>query len=227
MRPISFALLCCVVACGPSGPHTQIDAVTVGWMDWPAEVNAGQPFRTRMIVSAVCALNPRFYAGSSADFSAVTFAPYFKVDDDHIACFQGTTEILVSLSIDTAGTAPGLPAVTARSYEMRAAAWPPLTTVARSIPVRTFGAVVVRPTGESPDPSRRNAAGQVYLQRDSLGCARIRPVGVWAPQGAMVLEDQADTLGVSGAFVQGYIHDASVTVCGETRVFRLVARVSN
>lgn len=225
MRPISFALLCCVAGCGPSGPQTKVDAVTVGWMDWPAEVNAGQPFRTRLIVSGVCALNPRFHAGASADLSAVTFAPYFEVDDDHIACIAGTSTLLVSLGIDTAGTAPGLAALTARSYEMRAATWPLVTLAAQGIPTRTFGDVVVRPS--NADQSRRNAGGRVYVQRDSLGCARINPVGAWNPHTALVLEDQSDTAGIVGEFIQGYIYDASVPVCGETHVFHLVARVNN
>src|SRR5437879_12435417 len=65
-------------------PNAKIDPVTVQWMDWPAEVNAGQPFRTRLVVWGVGAINPQFRAGASADESAVTFERYFVVGNGHI-----------------------------------------------------------------------------------------------------------------------------------------------
>ena len=72
MRPAVFAISCLglLAACGE--PNATIDPVTVQWMDWPAEVNAGQPFRTRLVVWGVCALNPQFRAGASADQSVAT-----------------------------------------------------------------------------------------------------------------------------------------------------------
>ena len=80
MRPAVFATSCLglLAACEPSA---KVDPVTVQWMDWPAEVKAGQPFRTRLVVWNVCALNPQFRAGASANQSAVTFAPYFLIDN--------------------------------------------------------------------------------------------------------------------------------------------------
>jgi hypothetical protein len=33
-----------------------------------------------------------------------------------------------------------------------------------------------------------------------------------------------DTVGLAGAFVTGYVHDAAAPVCGETRVFHLITR---
>jgi len=203
-------------------PNATIDPVTVQWMDWPAEVNAGQPFRTRLVVWSVCALNPQFRAGASADQSAVTFAPYFLVANDQIECLtERTREFLALIAIDTAGTAPGLVALSARSYEMRAPTLAfTLSAGGQNLSVSKFGVVVVRPSGA--DTSRRNAAGYVNVERDSLSCARVRPMGLYAPHAALVLEDQADTAGLSAAFVNGYLHTATVPVCGETRVFHRV-----
>jgi hypothetical protein len=193
-------------------------------MDWPAEVNANESFRTRMVVWGVCALNPRFRSGVSSNLEAVTFSPYFLVDDENIACAARATESRVIVSaIDTAGTAPGLPAQLSRTYEMRGSVQG--NTRAISILggiVSTFGEVHVVPGGANP--SRRNAAGTVGLQRDSLSCARIVPIGLYDPAGGLVLEDQADTAGLAWAFVRGYIHDAAAPVCGETRVFHLESR---
>jgi hypothetical protein len=193
-------------------------------MDWPAVVDAGQPFRTRIVVWSVCARNPRFRDGASADLSAVTFAPYFLIDDDPIICAGAAATPFVITAIDTAGTAPGLAATFSRTYEIRGTA----STNTRAVgllgpfPVRTFGEVTVGPPGA--DPSRRNAAGTVAMERDSVGCVRVRPLGLYYVDAALVLEDQADTVGLSYSFVRGYIHDAAAPVCGETRVFHLVTR---
>jgi hypothetical protein len=217
MRAAVFATLCLslLAACGLD---SKIDPVTVQWMDWPAEVNAGQPFRTRLVVWNVCALDARFRAGVSADQSAVTFAPYFLVSNDKIEC------LLAVIAIDTAGTAPGLAAPSARTYEMRASTMDLAFGVAsaQAIPVGTYGEVTVRPTGA--DPSQRNAAGYAIVDTDSLGCVRLRPAGLYNPDAALVLEDQADTTGLAHAFVRGYIHDVVTPVCGQTRVFHLVSR---
>lgn len=192
---------------------TTVLPVNVLWMDWPAEVESGQPFRTRLVVWGVCAQNPRFRAGAHADQSAVTFTPYFLAEENrHIACLQERlTDALVVIAIDTAGTAPGLAADSPRTYEMRGAA----SEEAR----RTFGEVLVRQS--APDPSRRNGAGYVVTFVDNLGCVRIQPVGMYKLGAALALESQTDTAGVSGAFVRGYIHDVAVPICGETRVFHL------
>jgi hypothetical protein len=226
MRPAAFATLCLglFVACEPDTTDTTIDPVTVQWMDWPAEVNAGQPFRTRLVVWNVCALEPQFRAGASADQSAVTFAPYFLVSKAQIECLtERTPTLLVVIAIDTAGTAPGLAAPSARTYEMRGSTMDVAYTAgAPPLPVGTYGDVTVRPSGA--DPSRRNAGGYATLETDSLGCVRLRPTGLYSPGAALVLEDQADTAGISFAFVKGYIHDAATPVCGETKVFHLVSR---
>lgn len=222
MRPAMFAMLClgCLAAC-KADDNTTVNPVTVQWMDWPAVVDAGQPFRTRIVVWGVCAINPRFRDGVSADLSAVSFAPYFLIDNDPVFCAGAS---FVITAIDTAGTAPGLAATFSRTYEMRATASTNTRAVGLlgSFPVRTFGEVTVGPRGS--DPARRNAAGTVSVETDSLGCVRIRPLGLYYGDAALVLEDQADTVGLSYAFVRGYIHDAAAPVCGETRVFHLVTR---
>src|SRR6266545_6191205 len=88
-------------------------------------------------------------------------------------------------------------------------------------PVRTFGSFTVRP--DAPVDTRRIAAGFVAKLLDT-SCARIIPIGVYHLDGAYVLEDQADTAGLRGAFVRGYIYDAATPVCGQATVFHLLSR---
>lgn len=226
MRPAAFAL--CIVSLAACGDSTQVKPVTVQWMDWPAEVISGQPFRTRLVVWGICAMNPRFGSGASADQSAVTFTPYFLVEDNRdIACLQNrTTEFLLVIAIDTAGTAPGLAADVPRTYEMRAPIFaytvqPVL--VPGGLPVQTFGEVTVRLPG-SAILARRNAGGTVGVEIDTPGCTRLRPVGLYGPNATLVLENPTDTVGLSGRFVRGYIYEPAAPMCGDTRVFHLVAR---
>src|SRR6266481_3240836 len=118
MRPAMFAAIALGLLVACDEPSGKIDPVTVQWMEWPAEVNAGQPFRTRLVVWGVCALNPQFRAGASADRSAVTFAPYFLVDKAQVECLtERSLTLLALIAIDTAGTAPGLAAPSAHTYE--------------------------------------------------------------------------------------------------------------
>lgn len=225
MRSAVFAALSLAWLLACEGPQADVSPVTVLWMDWPSEVNAGQPFRTRLVVWNVCAVNPQFRAGAHADQSAVTFEPYYLIGHDQIACLtERTPTLLVLLALDTAGIVPGLAAASARTYDMRAPVtdYALSTTAAPNSAVGKFGVVTVRPTGA--DPLRRNAAGDVFAERDSLGCVRVRPVGLYDPGAALVLEDQADTAGLSHAFVRGYLHETATPVCGQTRVFKLESR---
>ena len=221
MRPALLAsFLALVSAC--QEPVANLTPVVVHWMDWPTEVKAGQPFRTRLVISGVCAADPRFYAGASADQSSVTFEPYFQVGNERIACAQELAPLVV-IGIDTAGSAPGLVATVDRSYDMRATVPPnPAGNSAPGFPVRTFGEVTVRVT--EPAGSRRNAAGTVQTERDAGGCVRVRPYGAYRPDAPLVLEDQSDTTNLMFAFVRGYIYDAATPICGETRVFHLESR---
>ena len=223
MRPVLCVTLCLglLAACEPD---TKLTSASLVWMDWPAEVNAGEPFRTRLVVWGVCALNPRFRPGASADQEAVTFSPYFLVDDENIACAARASESFVVVALDTAGTAPALAALVSRTYEIRGSVQG--NTRAPAVLghglISTFGDVRVLPSGA--DSSRRNAAGEVTATRDSATCVRIRPIGLYGPSAGLMLEDQTDTTGLSYAFVRGYIHDVTPPVCGETRVFRLLSK---
>jgi hypothetical protein len=225
MRPVSLVLLLAgALACENDAT---IIPITVQWMDWPAAAIAGMPFRTRLVVSGVCAVDPAFHAGARADESAVTFAPYYRAArDPWIACIDLRSIDLLVSAVDTAGTAPGLPADLPRTYEMRAASMVYASSAAfDALPVRTFGDVTVRPPSPVADPTlRRNAAGFVNLTTDALGCVWIRPGGLFAPQAALVLENPVDTAGLSGHFVRGYIDPANPPVCGASRVFHLVSR---
>jgi hypothetical protein len=212
---ISLGLL---LAC--DGPNGKVDPVSVQWMDWPAEVNARQPFRTRLVVWGVCAISPQFLAGASSNQAAVTFAPYFTFQDDHILCAQATGSAFAVTALDTAGIAPGLLAGSPRTYEMRAP-MPDfaLDVVAGHLSVSAYGTVMVRPSGA--DASRRNAGGYATIERDSQNCLRVRPLGLYAPDAAIALDDQA-AAGSAPALVRGYIYDAANPICGETRVFHRV-----
>ena len=220
MRLSAFVTSCLflLAACESSG---KVTPVTVQWMDWPAEVNAGQPFRTRLVVWGICAINPQFRPGASANQTAVTFAPYFTFENDHILCAAATGNAFVVTALDTAGIAPGLLAGSPRTYEMRAP-MPDFTyhfdVLAARLLVSAYGTVMVRPSGA--DPSRRNAGGYASLERDSQNCLRVRPLGVYAPNAAIALDDQA-AAGATAALVRGYIYDAATPICGETRVFHV------
>ena len=222
MRPVLAVALCLGVlaACESSG---KISPTTLVWMDWPAEVNANESFRTRLVTWGVCASNPRFYSGVSANSEAVTFSPYYLVDENVVYCAAARESFLV-VAIDTAGTAPGLSALVSRAYEMRGAVAGFLreNKTEDYYPVWMFGEVHVVPSGANS--TRRNGAGTVSLQLDSLSCARIYPTGLYDPSGGLVLDDQADTAGVAYAFVRGYVYDSPVPVCGETRLFHLESR---
>ena len=222
MRSALFAALCVLFSACESSDTRQ--DVTVQWMDWPSEVPAGEAFRTRMVVWGVCALNPRFHDGASADQSAVTFAPYFVIDKNPVYCALTDVEALVDVGgVDTAGMAPALAADFGRTYEMRAAASVYSGgALDAALPARTFGDVTVRL--QAAPTSRRNAAGYVWKEVDPSGCVRVRPVASFRPGSLMVLEDQADTAGLSYEFVRGYIYDSPAPVCGESRLFHLISR---
>jgi len=227
MRPFLFAGIC-IAACTGCGPDSQVNSATVQWMEWPAEVLSRTPFTVRLVVwQAGCGFGA-FRPGVSADQSAVTFSPYFLVEKQNAICLpEALVQDIAIGALDTAATAPGLAADYARSFEMRGSAevFRAISAVvapAADVPVRTFGDVTVRPA--TPDASRRNAAGTVVKTVDTQGCVRVMPVGLYRPGAALVLEDQADTTGLSYAFVRGYIHDAASAVCGQTRVFRLLSR---
>jgi hypothetical protein len=196
-------------------------------MDWPAEVGADDPFRTRIVVSTPCAVIRAFEPSPTADASAVTFAPYFVADKEVVYCVAGdpvVSDFTVNWALDTAGTAPGLSALSDRTYEMRAAGVGvscPVCAGLNTAPWATFGVVTVRPMLPRPN-AVRNAAGMVIAQRDSVGCWRIRPSGLPSPSADIVMDDPRDTTVQGYGFVQGFIYEPAAPVCGATRVFHRV-----
>jgi len=219
MRPISsVALLAFAAACEP-GP----DVIRTGvlWMDWPSQVVASNTFPVRLVVQRPCALVEAFKPDARADESAVTFTPYFLGDPHGGGCVAlQTVDLSVGpANLDTTSLAPGLAGDFARTYEMRGA-----TGWSDAWVERTFGDVAVYSQVPLPTAPVRNAGGRVLMQVDTLGCVRIRPGGLYGPGTAMVLENPTDTVGLSGAFVRGYIHYPAAPVCGEAQVFHLVSR---
>ena len=222
MRLFTFAALLGLAACES---NENVVPTNVVWMDWPAEVQVNEPFRTRLVVSQPCAIIRGFVPSATAQTTTVTFAPYFLVDKDPIYCAsygEVTSEFdfTVNIPLDTAGTAPGL---LERVYEMRAGA--PSCAVCLSLnafPWQTFGYVTAR--AEPPPPTVvRNAAGTVFAERDSVGCTRIRPAGLLAPNAAIVVENPPDTI-PPYAFVRGYIYQPAAPVCGEPTVFHVTGQ---
>lgn len=202
----------------------ELQAAVVNWMEWPAEVRAATPFKVRLVMPFPACHQWVFKPSVSVDQSAVTFAPYFLVEKGAPVCLPspavGETSPVAYSALDTVSTAPGLAATTPRTYEMRATTFIATPGPGTDSTPRTFGAVTVRPA--EPDTSQHSAAGVVTLLWDIEGCGYIVPVGQFPVR--YVLEDQADTIGLSYAFVRGYIHDAAAPVCGQTRVFHLVTR---
>lgn len=223
MRRLWFvSLLASLSACGDDARTIPVDVL---WMDWPAEVEAGVPFRTRLVVFAPCAGIKAFRPSAHADPSAVTFRPYFIAENEEIICVQrgAVSEVLIVSALDTAGMAPGLSAESPRTYEMRATV--PFYALAADFDVAPFGDVTVHPPSTVWEPTTiRNAGGRVVTQTDTFGCVRIRPAGLYAPGAALVLENPVDTAGLSGDFVRGYIRLVDPPVCGANRVFHLVSR---
>lgn len=224
MRSALFAALLALAACEPT-PRTETTQIV--WMEWPAEVQTFDPFRTRLVVRQPCAVILGFEPAPATDAVSVTFAPYFLVDNHPIYCVDGqayTSDFTVNVPLDTAGTAPGLPL--ARVYEMRGGL-PAIVTCAacaylNSAPWVSFGDVTVRPT--APATTVRNAAGSVFAQRDSVGCTRIRPSGLLGPNAEIVVENPPNTTAQWSGFVRGYLYQPAAPVCGESEVFHLTGQ---
>lgn len=227
MRPLyCIPLLLGLAGCDSSDQNFQPGVVE--WMEWPAEVRAATPFEVRLLLPFPSCHQWVYEPRVGVDESAVTFEPYFLVDKGEPVCLP-TEQVHVSafvpnFMLDTLGSAPGLATPSARTFEIRATAdvYASAPSPGVSSPVRTFGNVIARPT--DPDTTLRNAGGMVVLQFDIEGCALIRPAGSYNPGLGIVLEDQADTVGLNWVFVRGYIHNAAVPVCGQTRVFHLESR---
>jgi len=222
MRPALLAAFCVLLAACES--DLTVSPSTVEWMEWPAEVPVAVPFKVRMLVARPGCYQGVYKPGVTADQSAVTFAPYFLVKDKTPICLPLEREVDIYYSdLDTIGTAPGLAADFARTFEMRAASsvYASSSPSVADLPIRTYGDVTVRLS--NPDGSKRNAGGFANKFVDN-GCVRVQPIAASGPAWSYVLEDQTDTAGFSYAFVRGYVHDVVTPVCGQTRVFELLSQ---
>jgi hypothetical protein len=184
----------------------RVSPTAVDWMEWPADVAPATSFPVRLSgYDNLPCVRRELVVAPKIDSSLVTFEPYFLYHKDEQPCSPLT--VLVPVYWDTTVSAPGLSA-DRDTYAMRATA---------QSNVRTFGEVGVgaEPTG------RVNAGGGAAVARDANGCMRVKPSEFST---GYVLENPPDTLSQWTAFVQGYLHDATTPVCGETRVFHLVTR---
>jgi hypothetical protein len=224
MRLAVFACTA-IVALSACESDLEVHPATIQWLEWPAEVLVGTPFKARSFLLPPVCFEHRFKPGLTLDQSAVTIAPYYLVKPGQPICppTASASDLLPNPGLDTVLTLPALTVPNSRTFEMRASAnadAPNPQPGVGNLPIRTFGDVTVRMS--NPDASRTNVAGRVIVQIDNQGCARIQPGGFFSPGVEYVLEDQADTAGVSFAFVRGYLHDVTTPVCGQTRVFHLV-----
>jgi len=223
MRDVSSVVLVSLLAA--CGSDTQVVPSYVSWMDWPSEVVRGSEFTVHLVVGRPC-VGRNFQSGQMLDQSAVTYTPRFLIDPGSVCPLTlQLFDVDVLGSLDTADVVPGLPADFPRTYEMRAASSVYANVaVFDALPNRTFGEITVRTTLFPPSTVAppRNAAGFAYAQRDSTGCMRITPTGLFAPRAAMALENPPDTTGTWWAFVRGYIQP--VAACGAFRTFHLVSR---
>jgi len=204
------------------GDDTHIVPATVSWMEWPAEVVAGEPFKIRLVGFApFCGPNDGFVATPQVADSTVTFQPYFIVPDRQSPCPFTEQQLVypfVAPSFDTSTVVPGLAAPSPRSYDIRARL-AVVTPGGSGFAVKTFGTVAVR--ADSIDTSRTAAAGRAYTARDTLSCLRIFTTSLFL---GYVVENPPDTTTFWSAFVRGYLYAPAAPVCGEKRVFHLVAR---
>ncbi len=132
------------------GDDTHIVPATVSWMEWPAEVVAGEPFKIRLVGFApFCGPNDGFVATPQVADSTVTFQPYFIVPDRQSPCPFTEQQLVypfVAPSFDTSTVVPGLAAPSPRSYDIRARL-AVVTPGGSGFAVKTFGTVAVRGPG--------------------------------------------------------------------------------
>jgi len=227
MRPASFVFLLVVPVAACSEPDTRIEPAQVNWMEWPAVVMAATPFSVRLVGPRVyCVKVLEFVAAPTVDQSAVTFEPYFLLNEPPNACMPlrasatGAASLVpITASFDTLARVPGLAAQVSRTYEIRAGTDVSARGVAPSFPIRTFGDVTV--STAQVETGRINAGGLVSAARDSLGCVTLRPYG---HPGYVVENPPADTARYWFGFVRGYIYEPSAPLCGAAKVFHLVTR---
>jgi hypothetical protein len=221
---------CALALAACSEPDTRAIPVEVQWAEWPAEVLAATPFTVRLLgYGPGCYARQELRVPVRVDQSAVTFEPYFLVNDDgQDICLPrldllpaGASPIPIDVGYyDTRAPVPGLAAQYPRTYEIRASAAVYAAPRLEALPVRMFGEVTVR--SDSASGARTNAAGNVYAWRDSLGCVRLVPP--FTSPGIVIENPPADTASWWSGFVRGYLYDRAASICGDRRVFHLVTR---
>jgi hypothetical protein len=81
---------------------------------------------------------------------------------------------------------------------------------------------------DSAPATRANAGGRVWITRDSVGCTRVTPQGLFSqgrflPSVTGYVVENPDTALGAYAFVRGYLYHPSAPPCGAARVFHLVS----
>jgi hypothetical protein len=222
MRPAALAAVAALAGVACTEPDTSVIPADVVWMEWPAEAVAQRSFDVRIGVWRPCALDQRFRPAPSAGQSSLTFAPYFLVSKEPLACalMDRPSADLDIAPLDTVVAAPGLDApASARTYEVRGAAGEAVYGALADRAIRTFGEMVVRPT--SGTDTRTMAAGFASAQVEG-GCLRLRP-GIRFT-GGYPIENPPDATEFWWAFVRGYLYRPAAPVCGETVVYHLISR---
>jgi hypothetical protein len=227
MRPaLSVLSLSAFAAC--TGPNANTVPLEVNWMEWPAQVVAAREFGVRLVLAQpFCTTVVARQARATVDNSAVTFEPFALVrNDPRTYCASPLASPTVSPVYaavwDTTVRIAGLAASYARTYELRATASVAAPAAATSaLPERTFGSVTVRL--DSAPATRANAGGIVWIARDSLGCTRVTPQGLFPPQVSGYVVENPDTALRTLAFVRGYLYYPAAPLCGAARVFHLVS----
>jgi len=193
-----------VTACTDPSDVT-ILAPEAAWIEWPAEVRAGEPFDVRLV-----GYYPGCYPRQELRIEVLRTDVQVAVrtewliegaNDNNPLCDPGLYDTLVTVA--------GLAAANDRTYEV-------LTVHPDRPPPRPVGTILVRPTGPiATDP--RNGLGTVVGSTDIEGCAVMQrafdaPIPVDNPPADQWL-----------GYVFGYFFTPAAPLCGQTRVFHLTA----
>ena len=175
---------------------THIAPLSASWVEWPSEARANDPFQIRFvgILPACGASYVRSWDVNQASFT-IDFHPLSFVPD------RPRCESIVPTMFDDRIAFT----LAAGTYEIRSDGL-------------VFGRVVV---SLDPGTSRVNAAGLAEAALDQQSCLRLRPM-VLPVVKPLPIENSAEAVAVSG-FVTGYLADVATPLCGETRVFHLIA----
>lgn len=196
MRPSSFFVaLTVITGCSAiTDGGTHISPISASWVEWPSEARASEPFEIRF-VGFLPACGATYVRSRDVTNHTIDFHPLSFVPD------EPRCENIVPPMFDDRiafTLAPG-------TYEIRSGG-------------QVFGLVVV---SMDPGAGRVNAAGFGGAARDQQSCLRLRPVVIPAVRELPI--ENPEAAGTGSGFVTGYLADVIAPLCGETRVFHLVA----